>query len=57
MNCQNCGYKYCRFHGADREMRAYLCEDFEPAEVGEEVNGFPEDAPTIIPAQSAEEET
>lgn len=32
MNCQNCGYKYCPFHGVDREIPAYLCEDFEQAE-------------------------
>lgn len=31
MNCQNCGYKYCPFHGTDREIPAYLCEDFEQA--------------------------
>ena len=31
MNCKNCGYKYCAFRGADREIPAYLCEDFEAA--------------------------
>ena len=31
MNCQNCGYKYCPFHSTDREIPAYLCEDFEQA--------------------------
>lgn len=38
LNCQNCGYKYCPFRGADREISAYLCEDFEEAEEGRDMN-------------------
>lgn len=34
-NCKNCGYKYCAFHGVDREISAFLCEDFEAAKKGE----------------------
>lgn len=32
LNCKTCGYEYCPFHGSDREMPAYFCEDYEPAE-------------------------
>lgn len=28
LNCKDCGYKYCPFHGSDREIPAYFCEDF-----------------------------
>ena len=35
MNCKNCGYKYCPFHGVDRKIPAYLCEDFEESEDSE----------------------
>lgn len=35
MNCKNCGYKYCPFHGVDREILVYLYEDFEEAEDSE----------------------
>lgn len=36
LNCKNCGYKCCPFHGSDREIHAYFCEDYEPAEEAEE---------------------
>ena len=32
LNCKICGYKYCPFHGTDREIPAYFCEDYKPAE-------------------------
>lgn len=34
VNCKNCGYEYCVFHGVDREILAYLCEDFEATKRG-----------------------
>lgn len=35
LNCKNCEYKYCPFRGSDREISAFFCEDYEPAEEGE----------------------
>lgn len=35
LNCKTCGYKYCPFHGSDREIPAYFCEDYKPTEEGE----------------------
>ena len=35
LNCKNCEYKYCPFRGSDREICAYFCEDYEPAEEDE----------------------
>lgn len=32
LNCKNCEYKYCPFRGSDREISAFFCEDYEPAE-------------------------
>lgn len=35
LNCKTCGYEYCPFHGSDREIPAYFCEDYKQAEEGE----------------------
>lgn len=32
LNCKTCGYEYCPFRGSDREMPAYFCDDYKPAE-------------------------
>ncbi len=32
LNCKNCKNKYCPFHGVDKEIPAYFCEDYEPVE-------------------------
>ena len=32
LNCKNCECKYCPFRGSDREIFAFLCEDYESAE-------------------------
>jgi len=35
LNCKNCKCEYCPFHGSDREILAFFCEDYEPTEEGE----------------------
>ena len=33
LNCKTCGYEHCHFRGSDREIPAYFCEDYKPADV------------------------
>ena len=35
LNCKNCECKYCPFHGSDREISAFFCEDYEPKKEAE----------------------
>ena len=55
MNCKNCGYRYCHFHGTDRKVLAYLCEDFKQVKTGKKVNRFSKNAPTIVLADKLKE--
>lgn len=34
LNCKTCRYEYCPFRGSNREISAYFCEDYKPAEEG-----------------------